>query len=320
MKRISIVLTVVVSAGWIFSGCVSGGGQQRSSTAGSEYLWPVKIPRAAQPAEYEKVIHAAMKELKAPLELLGFDCSYPPCIAKFRDPPFKAKELHGTRAWRKGLSACSFISREVDCGVEGIERATFLAAHWGPGVSSMDRMKDLLKQWVCASGKKAWQLQEEEEKSSAARAVAWPEDMPEQYLAKSFEVIMGQVMEEIDLKADLLGLECSEPPCIAMFRVHPDNKEHPTSASVWQSNFAGASASNFQGPLGMGACSDERVLLVAPVWTPGVDSKGLSVSEYSKKAQAFQKTIGGKKMKKRLSTRLKARWQKIRETWKCKVE
>ena len=61
---------------------------------------------------------------------------------------------------------------------------------------------------------------------------AWPEHIPVQFTPDHFQATFAQVLDELEMEAELLGFDCSEPPCIARLRMLGEKTYFRMSGSV----------------------------------------------------------------------------------------
>jgi hypothetical protein len=314
--RVLVPMALIGLAGGMLPACAGGEGARRGQSSREVYLWPVRIPEAAQPDRFEAIVRAALAESKAPEgTLVDIDCSFPPCIAELRGVENRPNVLD-TRAWKEAFEANSMMGRRVDCGPDGLEHVLLVAAFLPGNDPPMKRMEDMLAAWRCPSGKTAQQVAGELERAPG-QPIPWSDDIPAQYRPEAFEKLTREAIAQLGLKVDVLGFECSEMPCIVMLRPHPDNQDHLTSSKAWQESFGGPSASNFEGPVGVGACPAERAQLVSAHWDFAGDPKGHPAMAPAERRKLLESNPALAAKAKNLSKRLQERWQAIREKWTC---
>jgi hypothetical protein len=133
-----------------------------------------------------------------------------------------------------------------------------------------------------------------------AAPVAWPEGRPDKFTEAGLRASMQTALESCDVPAELVGLECAEPPCIAMLRTTSDGWHDAlvNSCPAWNDTY-GTTVSMDDGKVDCGGGESESVALLSPYdheWREELD-----------------KDASGN-----VGQRLQERWTAIRGDWDCR--
>ncbi len=150
---------------WFFESKHDEGGDE-----GVAPSWNPYVPEALAPGGFEEQVRQAMEECEPDLDLLGFDCNEPPCLAIFRSNSSGASDVLTSEeclAWRESFGAAVTQSSDViDCPDGASEQVLLIGSaqawHWidepVPGDSNngmkrlMARAAAVKEGWVCATG------------------------------------------------------------------------------------------------------------------------------------------------------------------------
>jgi hypothetical protein len=105
----------------------------RQDKYGTPIPWPDRIPGQYKQEEFQSIINQAIIEAEAPVDLVGFDCKEPPCIALLRRHDGRSSSgLAQTKIWKDnyGGSVRSGYSGFVDCGDGRKERIILESPYW----------------------------------------------------------------------------------------------------------------------------------------------------------------------------------------------
>jgi hypothetical protein len=133
--------------------------------------------------------------------------------------------------------------------------------------------------------------------------VEWPEmgELPAAYQPDRFRIMLAEALRECE--ADLVDVECSEPPCLALLRSHDRDHDGPLldRCAGWADQFGGATSGKHMHI----ECADgsrERVHFVAP------SARELLPDDHHDEDWA------------NLRKRLTQRYEQIELGWECAVD
>lgn len=93
--------------------------------------WPEGIPEQYLPEQFRAIVARGLEEIRAPVDLVGFECDESPCIAMLRMREGYISKINNSKIWRenygKGVTG-SPVS--VDCPDGSEERIELVAAEW----------------------------------------------------------------------------------------------------------------------------------------------------------------------------------------------
>jgi len=74
--------------------------------------------------------------------------------------------------------------------------------------------------------------------------IEWPNDVPEAYRPENFRKTVLQILNDCSVPAELVKVECDEPPCIAALRLgdEPAEREILGDCPLWQETYGGRHA------------------------------------------------------------------------------
>jgi hypothetical protein len=156
---------------------------------------------------------------------------------------------------------------------------------------------------------------EEQKQETYGTPIHW-EQAPSQYQPEAFRGMVREAMEEIGDTAELVEVVCDEMPCLAVLRAHPDSPGNSIrSTEAWRRRFH-AVGSGYSGYADCGDGRRERIEIASASWDGQHDPMRMSAGDYMK-AQRESSRSGIKEYRMQEIHRLRARWTKIREAWKC---
>jgi hypothetical protein len=149
--------------------------------------------------------------------------------------------------------------------------------------------------------------------------IPWTKDIPAQFREERFQAIVAEALDELQAPAELVGFDCSEPPCIAKLRVLSGSSVGFSGSKAWKKSF-GRGHGGSQVSVDCGDGRAERIQLVVPLWDGKNDPATMSLEEHSEyQRKRFLKRFDGTRSEedKNRDRRLGHRLRKLREGWTC---
>jgi hypothetical protein len=132
---------------------------------GEPIQWPEDVPRQYDPGRFRDNVRQAVEDCAPDVEVVGFDCSEPPCLVHLRGggDGWGDRLINGCPAWVDPYgSGASTASGTVDCGGGTEERYQIVGPHreqpWGDGPDAGENQRKRWEQrveqarfdWECA--------------------------------------------------------------------------------------------------------------------------------------------------------------------------
>jgi hypothetical protein len=103
----------------------------RDYRKGTPIPWSADVPEQYRQEHFQSLIAAALEEIKAPVEIVDFECSEVPCIAMLRILEGAISKITTARIWQENFGKSvtgSYVAVRCQDGRE--ERIEIIAAEW----------------------------------------------------------------------------------------------------------------------------------------------------------------------------------------------
>lgn len=128
-------------------------------TYGQIVPWSENTPQKHRPEEFQNIVSRTIDECELPLELIGFDCHEPPCLAVMRILSPELNILNTCPVWNNTYGdKINQRHATMDCGDGRTERAAIVRSIWTDAAAAdpfnnakriEQRQKAIISGWQC---------------------------------------------------------------------------------------------------------------------------------------------------------------------------
>ncbi len=137
-----------------------------------------------------------------------------------------------------------------------------------------------------------------QELAATGEAIPWPEDRPERFRQAGYRAALEEAIDSCAPPVELVGLDCDEPPCVALLRTGQDWHDALVNrCPTWRDRY-GTTVSQSVGEIDCEDGSTEQIAMLSPYdeeWEDGLGKEELG----------------------EVRQRLRHRWEQLRGDWTC---